>query len=131
MRCFAVDGVGSGDGAGTQRQSCYIICCSLDCCRQDLLIGKGGVCFLEGPSLLLFFFGNIQNCLKVSGEICSQRCIDTFIFFPIIYSIIIYIILYTAIVCCSFRRCLILKFKGSLCSPSKNTTLKLYSLRFS
>lgn len=38
--CFAVDGVGSSDGAGTQRQSCYIICCSLGCCKMDLIIGK-------------------------------------------------------------------------------------------
>lgn len=38
---FAVDDVGSGDGAGVQRQSRYIICCSPECCRQDLIIGEG------------------------------------------------------------------------------------------
>lgn len=59
---FAVDGVGSGDEAGVQRQSCYIICCSLECCRQDQIIG------IEVESVFLgdffFFFSlsvSIQN----------------------------------------------------------------------
>lgn len=37
---FAVDGVGGSDGAAVHRQSCYITCCSLECRRQDLVIGK-------------------------------------------------------------------------------------------
>lgn len=66
--CFAVDGVGSGDGAGTQRQSCYIICCSADCCRQTRIIGKEVESVSWRDLVFFFFFVNNQNCLKVTWK---------------------------------------------------------------
>lgn len=50
-----------GDGAGTQRQSCYIICCSLDCCRQNLIIGKEVESVFWRDLVFGLFIVNTQN----------------------------------------------------------------------